>query len=105
MIFFVFEFLIAIGDFLSFAFVDEDVIEVSEVGQFGDEMGLVLSVPLTVADGERVAVDVKDLKILEACFLLRLSSKICNNFLKGCDLIIANGEDIQFRATIQSIDS
>ena len=104
MVFFVFEFLITISDFLPLALVDKDVVEVSEVGQFGNEMGLVFPVPLTVPDGEGVTIDIENLKVLETSFLLRLSSKICNNFLKRCDLIIANRKDIQFGTAIQSID-
>ena len=105
MVFFIFEFLIAVCDFLPLALVDEDVVEVSEVGQFGDEMGLVLSVSLAVLNGEGIAIYIEYLKILEACFLLGLSPEVGDNFLKGCDLVIANGEDIQFSATIQSINS
>ena len=67
-------------------------------------MSFVLPISFSILDGEGVAKDIEDLQIFEPSFLLGLSAEICDNLLKGSYEVIANREDVQLGATMESID-
>ena len=66
-------------------------------------MSLVFFITFSLADGEGVAEDVEHLQILEFSLFVRASAEVCDDFLERADLVVANGEDIEFGAVMESI--
>lgn len=61
------ELLITVSYFLSFSFINEDIIKISKIWEVSNEMSLVLSVSFSFFDGKGIAINVEDLKIFKSC--------------------------------------
>lgn len=65
-----FEFVITVPDIFSLLVINEDVVEVSEIGKVGNKMSLVLFVAFSLADREGIAENVEHLQVLEFCLFV-----------------------------------
>ena len=68
-------------------------------------MCLVFAVPFSVFYSKRVSIHIQDLKVLEPSLFFRLSSKVSNDFLKGGDFVVSDGENVEFGAAVEPIDA
>ena len=66
----------------------------------GHEVILVLLIFDSLFDGERVSVNIEDLQVFEAGFLISNSAKIRNDLFETSEFIVANGENIEFGAIL-----
>lgn len=65
-----FELVVTVPDIFSLLVIDEDIVEVSEVGKVGNKMSLVLFVAFSLADREGIAENVEHLQVLEFCLFV-----------------------------------